>query len=280
MSTELPLSMRSPVYKAWMSFFNGNLDEVERPLDEYPSMSLFFTRHLKSGARSWPASSGPSTALSSPADGRVMQVGRVRGPLVEQIKGSNYSLDGFLGDDFVYETLADGSPSVRPRVATAKNSQNDLFYCVIYLGPGDYHRFHSPATWTVNVRRHYAGELLSVSPLMVRAARGLFNFNERVVLAGQWERGYMAFAAIGATNVGSIKIGFDDAIDTNRVTDRAGDPVRTRVFGKGGVPLKRGDEVGMFQMGSCIVVVFENRKEFKFNVGEGEVVRVGQTIGQ
>ena len=36
-------------------------------------------------------------------------------------------------------------------------TENSLFYCVIYLAPGDYHRFHSPANWSVQYRRHFPG---------------------------------------------------------------------------------------------------------------------------
>lgn len=32
-----------------------------------------------------------------------------------------------------------------------------LFYCTLYLGPGDYHWFHSPTEWTVEHRRHIPG---------------------------------------------------------------------------------------------------------------------------
>lgn len=35
-----------------------------------------------------------------------------------------------------------------------------LFYCVIYLKPGDYHRIHSPVDWQVLVRRHFSGSCL------------------------------------------------------------------------------------------------------------------------
>ena len=32
-----------------------------------------------------------------------------------------------------------------------------LHHLVVYLAPGDYHRFHSPADWTVTFRRHFPG---------------------------------------------------------------------------------------------------------------------------
>ena len=37
---------------------------------------------------------------------------------------------------------------------------NKLYFIVIYLAPGDYHRFHSPTNWVAECRRHFAGTFL------------------------------------------------------------------------------------------------------------------------
>jgi phosphatidylserine decarboxylase len=39
--------------------------------------------------------------------------------------------------------------------------------------------------------------------------KGIFTINERVVLLGEWQHGFFCFAAVGAYNVGSIHLVFD-----------------------------------------------------------------------
>jgi phosphatidylserine decarboxylase len=86
---------------------------------------------------------------------------------------------------------------------------NKLFFAVVYLAPGDYHRFHSPTNWIVERRRHFAGELFSVSPWMANKLQDLFVLNERVALLGRWRHGFFSMVPVGATNVGSIRVNFD-----------------------------------------------------------------------
>lgn len=207
------------------------------------------------------------------------------------------------------------SESARPWWAPASiKTPTALYYCVIYLAPGDYHRFHSPVSWVVESRRHFAGELYSVSPYLQRTLPGLFTLNERVVLLGRWRWGFFSYTPVGATNVGSIKINFDRELRTNSLTtdtaaDRAaekaaesGEPYSgfaeasyssaSQVLG--GYALKRGEEMGGFQLGSTIVLVFEAPKGlrpsldegytgrkggFKWNIEQGKKVKVGEALG-
>ena len=91
-----------------------------------------------------------------------------------------------------------------------KNSlENCLHQCVIYLAPGDYHKFHSPTDWEIYYRRHFPGNLFSVNQRVVKKLREIYNLNERVVYYGKWEYGFFSMTAVGATNVGSITVFMD-----------------------------------------------------------------------
>lgn len=162
---------------------------------------------------------------------------------------------------------------------------HSLFFAVIYLAPGDYHRFHSPAAWVVEKRRHFAGELFSVSPYIAKRLKNLFILNERVSLLGRWKYGFFSMVPVGATNVGSIKINFDKDLRTNERGSLP--PVGTyseAVYSMAspilrGQPLERAREMGGFCLGSTIVLVFEAPSDFQFVVGAGEKVKVGQRLG-
>ena len=212
--------------------------------------------------------------------------------------------------------LADGDKSWFS-TSTPKADPTALYYCVVYLAPGDYHRFHSPASWVVEKRRHFAGELYSVSPYLQRTLPGLFTLNERVVLLGRWRYGFFSYTPVGATNVGSIRIHFDRELRTNSLTtDTAADRAAARAQARGeghcgfaeatyarassvlgGHALRKGEEMGGFQLGSTIVLVFEaprgQRKSFDqgwdgperrpggwcWAVNKGQRIRCGEMLG-
>lgn len=176
-----------------------------------------------------------------------------------------------------------------------------LYFAVVYLAPGDYHRFHSPVNWVAEQRRHFAGELYSVSPYLQNRLPNLFTLNERVVLLGRWKHGMFSMTPVGATNVGSIKIHFDKELRTNSLTHDATNAGKTGLpFAEatykgssallGGHPVVKGAEVGGFNLGSTIVLVFEapggggtaadgKGGGFKFLVKRGQRIKVGEALG-
>lgn len=161
---------------------------------------------------------------------------------------------------------------------------NKLHFAVIYLAPGDYHHFHSPTNWVAERRRHFRGELYSVSPYIASRLSNLFILNERVALLGRWRYGFFSMIPVGATNVGSIKINFDTELRTNLREQRplAG-TYSEASYGKasrllGGQPLSKGEEMGGFLLGSTVVLVWES-PEFTFDVEPGQKVKMGQRLG-
>ncbi|KAG0689201.1 phosphatidylserine decarboxylase 1 [Pichia californica] len=167
--------------------------------------------------------------------------------------------------------------------------ETDLFYTVIYLAPGDYHRFHSPVTWVTTLRRHFVGELYSVAPYFQRAFNNLFVLNERVALLGYWKYGFFSMTPVGATNVGSIKINFDKDLVTNTKFLNGSKSKKNTCYEAHytnastllkGQPLLKGEEMGGFMLGSTVVLVFEAPKDFKFTIHENQYIKMGQCLGE
>uniref|UniRef100_A0A8C4NBW2 Phosphatidylserine decarboxylase proenzyme, mitochondrial n=1 Tax=Eptatretus burgeri TaxID=7764 RepID=A0A8C4NBW2_EPTBU len=331
---ELPGWLRKPVLSLYIWAFNVDMADVEEgDLRSYQNLGEFFRRPLRLSSR--PISTHHS--MVSPADGRVLHFGRVRNNEVEQVKGVTYSLGHFLGPIDQVGCGKDQEcdlPSAVTQENLVRNAGNDLFHCVVYLAPGDYHRFHSPVNWTVHHRRHFPGSLMSVSPGVARWIKGLFCLNERVVLLGEWEHGFFSFTAVGATNVGSIKIYFDTMkisdvevsiraqigrvqyqtlwnngwsirpesgrsavrflpwpsltegltmdLETNKPRYMKGSSLNFSYAPDAeepGIELKKGEDLGEFNLGSTIVVIFEAPKDFTFSLDRGQKVRFGEALG-
>ncbi|KAJ7182609.1 phosphatidylserine decarboxylase 1 [Mycena crocata] len=199
---------------------------------------------------------------------------------------------GDLTETLAHDASVAAEMGARPalnRTRTARGTDvrpgNALFFAVIYLAPGDYHRFHSPTAWVVEKRRHFVGELFSVSPYVAKRLENLFVLNERVALLGRWKHGFFSMVPVGATNVGSIKVNFDQTLRTN-VRGRPPPPgtYSEAVYSAAspllnGQPLTPAQEMGGFCLGSTIVLVFEAPTDFEFAVQAGQKVRVGERFG-
>ena len=275
-------------------------------------------------------SSSSSEAKPREIEGRADDEGLVRrDEEFAQVNGIAYTLPDLLSgapgvekksatdestsvaQSVVSEVRAELALGERPWYDLLSPEKNtSLYYAVVYLAPGDYHRFHSPTNWVVERRRHFAGELYSVSPYLQRTLPGLFTLNERVVLLGRWRWGFFSYIPVGATNVGSIKVNFDRELRTNSLlTDTAADRAAEEANRRGepyvgfaeatyeeaspvlgGHALRRGEEMGGFQLGSTIVLVFEAPAQGKGPEGEptgwewvvqtGQRVKMGQALGR
>ncbi|XP_029167918.1 phosphatidylserine decarboxylase proenzyme, mitochondrial [Nylanderia fulva] len=268
-SIDLPVSLRPTLYKFYANIFHADLDEIELDLSAFPNLVEFFVRALKHNAR--PIAENAN--MISPADGKVLYFGPVTSCRVEQVKGVTYDLRQFLGDlnDSTSRKLADDYIN-----SLLKNPDNRLYQLTIYLAPGNYHRFHSPTDWNIKFRRHFPGKLLSVNPKVLKFMHNLFSLNERVVYVGEWTGGFMAYTAIGATNVGSVRVYCDESLTTNTVQwPEFAHPKETNL---GYTRIDKGELFGEFRLGSTIVLLFEAPRDFQFSLQIGQTIKVGQAL--
>lgn len=214
-----------------------------------------------------------------------------------ELNGLDYTVNEIVGGeasnssgDAPHDIVKSGDASDTTRLSLhphswlpSLGSNHKLFYCVIYLAPGDYHRFHSPVPWVVYLRRHFVGELFSVAPYFQSRMADLFCLNERVALLGRWKHGFFSMTPVGATNVGSIIINFDRFLKTNQRGTKPNTCYEASYESASplyrGFPLTLGEEVGGFRLGSTVVLVFEAPENFQFKVNRGNLVKMGQELG-
>ena len=217
----VPKFLRSTVYGSFCAAYDCTINEaLNSDFTSYKSFNEFFRRALDSKYR--PIAQGDGIVVS-PADGTILHFHKIQDEQLDQVKGVKYSLKSFFGPlnflgDEKGSATADHAQDSDYLLKLHKNDPNGdycLYQCVIYLAPGDYHRFHSPTDWKVKFRRHFSGDLIGVK--FANWIPGLFHINERVVYTGEWKHGFFSMTAVGATNVGSIKIYFDKVSESERV---------------------------------------------------------------
>jgi phosphatidylserine decarboxylase len=235
--------------------YGVDLSEAETAdLGAYPHFNAFFTRALKAGARPVDAD---REAILSPADGRVSQAGTIAHGRVFQAKGFDFGTGELLGDDARAAAYSDGS------------------FATIYLSPRDYHRVHMPLAGELVETLHVPGRIFSVAPFAVEGIARLFARNERLVCHFESALGPFAVVLVGAMLVSGIATVWDGVV----VPPYAKVPVRRDWRGRG-VWLKRGAELGRFEMGSTVVLLVPARLgRLAATLAPGQAVRVGEKIG-
>lgn len=111
-----------------------------------------------------------------------------------------------------------------------QNAGNKLYQIVIYLAPGDYHRFHSPADLSIIKQISIPGKCDPVNEAAILSGRCKYEKNGRISVFSKWQEGLLTMIMVGALNVSRIHI-----------TEKSN--------------LSRGDELGYFNLGSTIVMI-------------------------
>jgi len=243
--------------KQVIRYYGVNMDEaLEQDISAYKSFNDFFTRELKPGVRPLTTE---SNAIACPADGAVSQAGNITGGEIFQAKGKSYTATDLLG----------GS-------AERAEPFNNGVFTTIYLSPKDYHRLHMPVTGTLREMVHIPGRLFSVNTATTNSVPGLFARNERVVALFDTEVGPMALVLVGAIFVSSIETVWHGVVTPPSIAS-----VQSWQYQDNAPTLKIGEEMGRFNMGSTIIVLFgKDKAQWDNELSADKEVKLGEKIGK
>jgi len=249
-----PSFMLKRIISWYCGKYGVKYDEAVIPEGGFRNLNHFFTRELKPGLRKI---SKAKNAVVSTTDSRVDQYGDIDGETIMQAKGLGYSLRELVPSE------------------TAERFLNGKFM-TLYLSPGDYHRIHSPVSGKISGYFHVPGKLYTVQESLVGKLKGLFAINERLITYIETDHGLVAVCKIGAINVGKISLAYDTVV-TNKFIRRRKEKFYSEEEKK---EVKAGEEIGIFNLGSTVIVLFEkgavNLEKFDY----GTNINLGEKIGK
>ncbi len=224
-------------------------EAVRENVEEYQHFNDFFTRALKPTARNIAASD-----IICPVDGSVSQAGNISHATIFQAKNHYYTVAALLAGDYRADQFDAG------------------FFATIYLSPKDYHRIHMPYDGKLLAMDYIPGDLFSVNQTTVEGVTDLFARNERVVCYFQTEFGLCAFVLVGAILVGSMQTVWAGQINP---------PYQKKVqhfdYENQNIELKKGEELGRFNMGSTVIMLMPNQQN-RLKLSAAQTVRMGEAL--
>lgn len=250
--------VKNGLISAFVRGFRPRMDEAREPDPfAYGSFNEFFTRELKGGARTVDRD---ALTVVSPVDGCVSQIGSLDALRLLQAKNRYYALADLLGGDEAWTSrFADGA------------------FATLYLAPYDYHRIHMPFAGRLAAAWFVPGRLFSVNATTAASVAGLFARNERVVCCFEGERGPFAIVLVGALFVGSMATVWHGEVTPRRPRRPTALPLEGAAAP---LALPKGSEMGRFNMGSTVIVLFPPRTlEWREGLAAGGIVRMGEPIG-
>jgi phosphatidylserine decarboxylase len=250
-----PRPVMRAVIRTFARKFGVDASEAEQAIEDYPTFTEFFTRRLKPGAR--PIAPGQLLPVS-PVDGTVGEIGEIVSGQLLQAKGKHYTLAELFGG---------------PQADEDARQFSGGSFLTIYLAPYNYHRIHAPLGGEITGYVNVPGTLWPVNAVGVRNVDRLFCVNERVTTFLETPRGPCAVVAVGAMNVGRIRAVYDDVV-TNARRTRA---VQRKIYEKP-IPVEKGGELAIFEMGSTVVIVFAPGVKLSSSLQVGVPTRLGAPL--
>lgn len=247
-------ALTTAAIQRFIARYGVDMSEAEQPDPAaFASFNDFFTRALKPGMRPIAAAS-----FVCPVDGAISQFGAIDEHRILQAKGHHYTTTTLLGGD--------------PAMAAPYEHGS---FATLYLSPRDYHRIHMPCDGRLRRMIHVPGDLFSVNPTTAEGVPELFARNERVVCLFDGEHSPFALVLVGATIVGSMATVWHGLVNPPR-------PGQVREWRYDGtIALRKGQEMGRFQLGSTVVMVFPNLG-LRFNPQwqPGGAIRLGEAMAE
>ncbi|WP_214798566.1 MULTISPECIES: phosphatidylserine decarboxylase [unclassified Exiguobacterium] len=160
------------------------VEEAEQPLQAYPSLHAFFTRHLKPDARTIDES---TDTLVSPCDGKLSVIELISEDSRFEVKGQSYTLAELLGSQQEARRYAGGT------------------VVVLYLSPSDYHRVHTPLAGRVLSHYELGDRSAPVNEIGLTETVRPLSRNYRRVTRFDSPVGAYEHIMVGALNVNTIE---------------------------------------------------------------------------
>jgi phosphatidylserine decarboxylase len=227
-----------------------DFSELDRPVEQFPTLNTFFTRPLRDECR--PICPDPGVIVA-PADADVTETGAAAAGRIIRAQGASYALGDLL-------PAAEASAFAGGR------------YVVLYLRPGDCHRVFCPDAAQVAAAICIPGNELPIAPAITALVPQVFVQNRRMAHLLVSARGPMALVMVGAYKVGRMVPQYDPAFGAGRAA-----AVARRDYAPAPA-LGRGQWLATFHLGSAIVLLFPPGAIGEFRVEPGDRIKYGQPL--
>ncbi|WP_168893025.1 archaetidylserine decarboxylase [Enterobacteriaceae endosymbiont of Donacia marginata] len=246
----------------FIKIYKINMKETKYPnIFYYKTFNKFFIRKLNMNNR--PIDNNKHHIIQN-TDGIINQLGIIKKNKLFQFKGCEYSLYDLLGQN---------------------NNINKIFtngyFINIYLSPKNYHRIHMSYNGFLLKMIYIPGKLFPVNNIFSENLCNLFILNERVIFLFKTSFGFMVKILIGAQIVGNIYNSWSGLVISSRRNKIKtwNWPYIKNFYKKDSIFLKKGEEMGYFNLGSTVITLFPP-KTIKFNpvLKKGLNIKIGELL--